>query len=232
MFKYIETPSTQHKSVVFSYNNNDNNKQLIYISVVNTHSYSVNKIKNLINTASKNLINLGLQADTFNTDIDDSKLEHYVVAKFFNEDEAYMFESFCIRKFSPLLNISGTFVDDKVFIKNKHFVGDEAEYDINYKHINPNYKHVDINHVMTLCCLLIDLDYPIKLVQDVTGVSKEEIESMLYRYAEYSSMILPYEYISADNRILVDKNLLRHFTKLFKDVVEHCDMKYSVLSDY
>lgn len=210
----IESPSTQHKSVVFSYYNN----KLIFVSCVNTHNYSNNKIKNLIKL--------------LDTDIELDSVTSFIVAKFFNEDEALMFESFCIRKFSPMLNTNVNFIDDLVFVKNERFVGDEAKYDIKYSHINTGYEHVGLDHKMVVPCLLIDLEYPIKLVSDVTNVTEQEIDAMLYRLEEYSNKLLPYEYISYDNRVLVDKRLLRHFRMLFKSVVESVDMTYSVLSKY
>lgn len=213
---YLESPSTQHKSVVFSYYNN----KLIFVSCVNTHNYSNNKIKNLIKL---------LDTDT---DIELDSVTSFVVAKFFNEDEALMFESFCIRKFSPMLNTNVNFIDDLVFVKNERFVGDEAKYDIKYSHINTGYEHVGLDHKMVIPCLLIDLEYPIKLVSDVTNITEQEIDAMLYRLEEYSNKLLPYEYISYDNRVLVDKRLLRHFRILFKSVVESVDAKYSVLSSY
>ena len=223
---YVDTPSTQHKSVVFSYYNN----KLIFVCCVNTHNYSINKIKNLIKLAVLNSNNID-ETDIDLCDVLD-KVQSFVVAKFFNEDEALMFESFCIRKFSPMLNTNVNFIDDLVFVKNERFVGDEAKYDTKYSHINSGYKHVGLDHNMVIPCLLIDLEYPIKLVSDVTGVTLQEIDSMLYRLEEYSNKLLPYEYISYDNRVLVDKRLLRHFRMLFKSVVNDVDMKYSVLSDY
>lgn len=219
---YLESPSTQHKSVVFSYCNN----KLIFVSCVNTHNYSNNKIKNLIKLAVLNSNNFDER------DIDLDSVISFVVAKFFNEDEALMFESFCIRKFSPLLNTNVNFIDDLVFVKNERFVGDEAKYDIKYSHINTGYEHVGLDHKMVIPCLLIDLEYPIKLVSDVTNVTEQEIYAMLYRLEEYSNKLLPYEYISYDNRVLVDKRLLRHFRILFKSIVDSVDAKYSVLSDY
>lgn len=220
----LESPSTQHKSVVFSYFN----YKLIMVSCVNTHQYSNNKINYLI---KQQMLNSNVETD-INLDDLNINIKNYVVAKFFNEDEALMFESFCIRKFSPILNTTVNFIDDLVFVKNTKFVGDEHKYDNKYAYLNSSYKHISIGSEMSLCCLLIDLDYPIKLVSDVIGVSVQEIESMLYRLEEYSDKLLPYEYISYDNRVLVDKRLLRHFRMLFKSVVDSVDAKYSVLSIY
>lgn len=220
----LESPSTQHKSVVFSYFN----YKLIMVSCVNTHQYSNNKINYLI---KQQMLNSNIELD-INLDDLNNNIKNYVVAKFFNEDEALMFESFCIRKFSPILNTTVNFIDDLVFVKNTKFVGDEHKYDNKYAYLNSCYKHINIGSVMSLCCLLIDLDYPIKLVSDVMSISVQEIESMLYRLEEYSDKLLPYEYISYDNRILVDKNLLRHFRTLHKEVINVCDSKYGVLSGY
>jgi len=237
----IESFSTQHKSVVFSYYNN----KLIFVCCVNTHNYSNNKIKNLIKqsltcwclTNNKMFWLLDSKYAFYKDGVnpyDDyvNNVQSFVVAKFFTEDEALMFESFCIRKFSPMLNTNVNFIDDLVFVKNERFVGDEDKYDIKYSHINTGYEHVGLEHKIVIPCLLIDLEYPIKLVSDVTGVTVQEIDSMLYRLEEYSNNLLPYEYISYDNRVLVDKRLLRHFRMLFKSVVESVDTKYSVLSDY
>lgn len=220
----LESPSTQHKSVVFSYFN----YKLIMVSCVNTHQYSNNKINYLI---KQQMLNSNVETD-INLDDLNINIKNYVVAKFFNEDEALMFESFCIRKFSPILNTTVNFIDDLVFVKNTKFVGDEHKYDNKYAYLNSSYKHIGIGSEMSLCCLLIDLDYPIKLVSDVMGISVQEIESMLYRLEEYSDKLLPYEYISYDNRILVDKNLLRHFRTLHKELINVCDSKYGVLSGY
>ena len=176
----IESPSTQHKSVVFSYYNN----KLIFVSCVNTHNYSNNKIKNLIkNTVQANFNQVGCK-ELLTDGIHLRSIEHFIVAKFFNEDEALMFESFCIRKFSPMLNTNVNFIDDLVFVKNERFVGDESKYDIKYSHINSGYEHVGLEHKMVIPCLLIDLEYPIKLVSDMTNVKVQEIDSMLYRLEE------------------------------------------------
>ena len=203
------------------------------VSCVNTHQYSNNKINYLIKQQMLNSnVETDINLEDLNNNIKKNNIKHFVVAKFFNEDEALMFESFCIRKFSPILNTTVNFIDDLVFIKNTKFVGDEHKYDNKYAYLNSSYKHISIGSEMSLCCLLIDLDYPIKLVSDVIGVSVQEIESMLYRLEEYSDKLLPYEYISYDNRILVDKNLLRHFRTLHKDFINVCDSKYGVLSGY
>ena len=223
-----DSPSTQHKSVVFSYYNN----KLIFVCCVNTHNYSNNKIKNLIKQNINWLYKISIDINYGSVDNLINNTESFVVAKFFNVDEALMFESFCIRKLSPVLNTNVNFIDDLVFVKNERFVGDEAKYDTKYSHINSGYEHVRLDHKMVIPCLLIDLEYPIKLVSDVTGVTLQEIDSMLYRLEEYSNKLLPYEYISYDNRVLVDKRLLRHFRMLFKSVVDGVDAKYSVLSDY
>lgn len=203
------------------------------VSCVNTHQYSNNKINYLIKQQMLNSnVETDINLDDLNNNIKNINIKNYVVAKFFNEDEALMFESFCIRKFSPLLNTNVNFIDDLVFVKNERFVGDEAKYDIKYSHINTGYEHVGLDHKMVIPCLLIDLEYPIKLVSDVTNITEQDIDAMLYRLEEYSNKLLPYEYISYDNRVLVDKRLLRHFRMLFKSVVDSVDAKYSVLSIY
>lgn len=141
------------------------------------------------------------------------ELDYYYLTRFSSELDCLFYVSFLIKKLSPKYNKPIVEPEETIYNKQRYFVS--AWYEISEYYIE------------TLVYLLCVLGYPLPLISKYIGVDIKVIKHIKERH---SNDIYCFEYVDINGNVVIDRNLLKHFTNnIFKSSIEAIDKLDSVI---
>lgn len=141
------------------------------------------------------------------------ELTCYYLTRFSSELDCLFYVSFLIKKLLPKYNKPLTEPEETIYNKQRHFVS--SWYEISEYYIE------------TLVYLLCVLGYPLPLISKYIGV---DVRVIKYIKERRSNDIYCFEYIDQNENVVIDRNLLKHFSNnIFKPSIDAIDKLDSII---